>query len=167
MRQMEDLAGPRLDERYEELLRFVRRRTASDAEAEEITQSVFVQAAARLDAVKQGSAPPLAWLYTVAQRRLIDEARRRATRREAHPLAARTSETHEASYGAEVAATLKVALAALPRTQREVVVLRLVEGRSFAEIAERIGCTEGACKMRFRRGLTSVRATFEQEGIEP
>jgi RNA polymerase sigma-70 factor (ECF subfamily) len=164
---MGDLAEATLDERYGELFRFVRRRTASDAEAEEITQSVFAQAAARLDAVEQGLPPPLAWLYTVAQRRLIDEARRRATRGTALPLAGRMSEAREASYGPEVAAALKAALAALPRTQREVVVLRLVEGRSFAEIAERIGSTEGACKMRFRRGLASVRATFEQEGIGP
>jgi RNA polymerase sigma-70 factor (ECF subfamily) len=164
---MEDLAEATLDERYGELFRFVRRRTASDGEAEEITQSVFAQAAARLDAVKQGSPPPLAWLYTVAQRRLIDEARRRATRETALPLVVRTSEAREASFGPEVAAALKVALAALPRPQRDVVVQRLVEGRPFAEIAERIGSTEGACKMRFRRGLACVRATFEKEGIGP
>jgi RNA polymerase sigma factor (sigma-70 family) len=164
---MTDLAEPTLDDRYEELFRFVRRRTASDAEAEEITQSVFAQAAARLVAVKQGSPPPLAWLYTVAQRRLIDEARRRATRGAAFVLAVPRSESRETPYGPEVAAALKAALAALPRTQREVVVLRLVEGRPFAEIARRIGSTEAACKMRFRRGLASVRATFEREGIEP
>jgi RNA polymerase sigma-70 factor (ECF subfamily) len=166
MSQMTDLVEPTLDERYGELLRFVRRRTASDAEAEEITQSVFAQAAARLESVKRGSPPPLAWLYTVAQRRLIDEARRRTTRGTAVPLDAHAPGV-EASYGPEVAAALKTALAALPRAQRNVVVLRLVEGRSFAEIAQRIGVSEGACKMRFRRGLASVRATFEREGIEP
>jgi RNA polymerase sigma factor (sigma-70 family) len=164
---MEDLVEPTLDERYAELFRFVRRRTVSGSEAEEITQSVFAQAAARLDAVKEGLPPPLEWLYTVAQRRLIDEARRRATRGTALPLADPTLEAREVSYGPEVAAALKAGLAALPRPQREVVVLRLVEGRSFAEIAELIGITEGACKMRFRRGLASVRATFERRGIEP
>jgi RNA polymerase sigma-70 factor (ECF subfamily) len=164
---MEDVAQPTLDERYGELFRFVRRRTASNAEAEEITQSVFAQAAARLDAVKQGSTPPLAWLYTVAQRRLIDEARRRTIRGTALSLSARAPEAPEASYGPEVATALRTALAALPRTQREVVVLRLVEGRSFAEIAARIGITQAACKMRFQRGLASVRMTFEHEGLEP
>ncbi len=57
MRRMEDLAEPSLDERYAELLRFVRRRTTSDAEAEEITQSVFAQAAARLDAAARALEP--------------------------------------------------------------------------------------------------------------
>jgi RNA polymerase sigma factor (sigma-70 family) len=164
---MDELAEATLHERYSDVFRFVRRRTASNAEAEEITQSVFVHAAAQLELKGEDAAPPLAWLYTVAQRRLIDQARRQATRGSALPLAGQTPAGREAPYGAEVAAALKAALAALPRTQREVVVLRLVEGRSFAEIAERIGSTGGACKMRFRRGLASVRATFEQEGIEP
>ncbi len=163
---MDHLAEASLHEPYRQVFHFVRRRTASDAEAEEITQSVFAQAAAQLDAVKQGLPPPLAWLYTVAQRRLIDEARRRTIRSAALPLAVRAPEA-EASYGGDVAGALKAALAALPHAQREVVVLRLVEGRSFAEIASRMGSTEGACKMRFRRGLASVRSTFEREGIQP
>jgi len=164
---MDDLAASAFRSHYDELFRFVRRRTTSDDEAAEITQSVFAQAAARLDPVKQGSTPLLAWLYTVAQRRLIDEARRRARRGETLPLDAVAASSQERPYGSEVADALRVALAALPRPQREVVVLRLVEGRSFAEIATRVGSTEAACKMRFLRGLAVVRDVFEKEGIEP
>jgi len=164
---MDDLAASAFRSHYDELFRFVRRRTTSDDEAAEITQSVFAQAAARLDPVRQGSTPLLAWLYTVAQRRLIDEARRRARRGETLPLDAVAASSQERPYGSEVADALRVALAALPRPQREVVVLRLVEGRSFAEIATRVGSTEAACKMRFLRGLAVVRDVFEKEGIEP
>jgi RNA polymerase sigma factor (sigma-70 family) len=164
---MDDLAEAALHERYGDVFRFVRRQTTSDAEAEEITQSVFAQAAAGLEMEKEQAAPPLAWLYTVAQRRLIDEARRRRRRGVAVPLREETADAREPAYGPEVAAALRRALAGLPRGQREVVVLRLVEGRSFAEIAERLKASEGACKMRFRRGLASVRATFERAGIEP
>ena len=157
---------PDLRDRYDEVLRFVSRRAANPADAEEITQTVFAEAAARLVVESTGAAPPLAWLYTVAQRRLIDEARRRASRGTALPLRD-ACETRDRQYGGEVAAALRKSVAALPRAQREVVVLRLVEGRPFAEIAERLGTTEAACKMRFRRGLAAVRATFEREGIEP
>ena len=164
---MDDLAASAFRSHYDELFRFVRRRTTSDDEAAEITQSVFAQAAARLDPVRQGSTPVLAWLYTVAQRRLIDEARRRARRGQTLPLEAVAASSEERPYGSEVAAALRVALAALPRPQREVVVLRLVEGRSFAEIATRVGSTEAACKMRFLRGLAVVRDVFEKAGISP
>jgi RNA polymerase sigma factor (sigma-70 family) len=164
---MGDLVASTLQARYDEVFRFVRRYTRSDGEAEEITQSVFAQAAARLDAVKPCSPPPLAWLYTVAQRRLIDAARKRRSDGVTLPLQENSAGGSEPPYGSEVASALRKALAGLPSTQREVVVLRLVEGRRFSEIAERLGATEAACKMRFMRGLASVREVFEKEGIEP
>lgn len=162
-----DEGVPDLRARYGEVFRYVRRRTANDGDAEEITQSVFAQAARRLGANATAAPPPLAWLYTVARRRMIDEARRRASRGVALPLHEESAEARERRYGDEVAAALRKAVATLPPAQRQVVVLRLVEGRPFSEIAERLGTTEAACKMRFLRGLASVRQTFEQEGIEP
>ena len=41
---------------------------------------MFVEAAARLEDFKPGATPVLAWLYTVAQRRLVDRARAAAAR---------------------------------------------------------------------------------------
>jgi RNA polymerase sigma factor (sigma-70 family) len=164
---MDELAASAFRAHYDEVLRFVRRRTATEDEAAEITQTVFAQAAARLDPVKQGSTPLLAWLYTVAQRRLVDEARRRARRGTQLQLEAVDLESREQIYGDEVAHALRAGLAALPRPQRTVLVLRLIEGRSFEEIASRVGSSEGACRMQFLRGLQVVRSVFEEEGIEP
>jgi DNA-directed RNA polymerase specialized sigma24 family protein len=48
-----------------------------------------------------------------------------------------------------------------------VVVLRLIEGASFREIADRLGVTEEACRMRFMRGLEQMRDDLEQEGLAP
>jgi|SRR6478672_1048779 len=164
---MDDLRATAFRDHYGDVYRFVRRRTGSDDAAEEITQSVFVQAAARLDPVKQGSAPLLAWLYTVAQHRLVDAARHRA--RHGRPL--RLEETQapsgELRYGTEVARALRAAFAGLPRDQHDVVVLRLLDGCSFREIATQLDSTEAACKMRFLRGLAFVRDVFEREGITP
>jgi RNA polymerase sigma-70 factor, ECF subfamily len=152
---------------YRDVLRFVRRRTASAHDAEEVTQVVFAQAAQHLDAKRQGSTPVLAWLYTVATRRLVDEARRRSRVGVVAPLNGLTLAAAERRYGAEVSRTLLLALERLPDSQRAVVVARLIEGRSFAELAATLGVTESACKMRFVRGLESVRAVFEEEGLEP
>jgi DNA-directed RNA polymerase specialized sigma24 family protein len=46
-------------------------------------------------------------------------------------------------------------------------VLKLVEGRSFREVAERLELTEAACKMRFSRALERLREELEKEGVEP
>ena len=45
--------------------------------------------------------------------------------------------------------------------------MRLLEGRSFAEIGDALGVTEEACRMRFMRGLEQLRTDFEKEGLNP
>jgi RNA polymerase sigma-70 factor (ECF subfamily) len=162
-----DLAEQAFREHYGRVYRFVRSRTASDAEAEDIAQTVFTEAATRLDSFKPGATPVLAWLYTVAQRRLIDAARRRARREPPLSLELVDTAAPEAAYGSEVAVALEDALAALPPFQRQAVLLRLIDGHSFAAIAELTGSTEAACKMRFARAVAVVRAHMEREGITP
>jgi RNA polymerase sigma-70 factor (ECF subfamily) len=166
-----DLATQAFRRHYRQIYRYVRRRSASDADAEDVTQEVFADAAAALDRFKPGSPPVLAWLYTVAQRRLADEARR-AARRPHNGSAAALDRFVRAGadapeYGRAVADAVRRALARLPESQRRVVVLKLFEGRTFAEIAAVVGTTEAAAKMRVARGLEQIRDDLEQEGIAP
>jgi RNA polymerase sigma-70 factor (ECF subfamily) len=163
---MSDLAAVAFRRYYDDLFRFVRRRSRSTDDAEEITQAVFVQAAEQL-AVRPAPGSLSAWLYTVARNRLIDEARRRSRRGELAVFVEATVAARPSRYGGEVAVALREALAGLPESQRQVVVLRLLEGRSFAEIAVAVSANEAACKMRFVRGLAEVRDVFEQKGITP
>ena len=58
------------------------------------------------------------------------------------------------------------AFARLTDAQRRVIVLKLFDGRSFAEIAALPGSSEGACKMRFSRGLATLREELERKGID-
>jgi RNA polymerase sigma factor (sigma-70 family) len=160
------LAEKAFRDHYDQVFRFVRKRTASDEDAEDIAQMVFADAAARLDDFKPGSSPVLAWLYTVAQRRLIDEARRRSRRPHEVAVLPESAEIAEASsYGVGVASALQGALKSLPARQREVVLARLVEGLAFAEIAIRCRTSEGASKMLFRRGVANVREQLRKEGV--
>jgi RNA polymerase sigma-70 factor (ECF subfamily) len=151
---------------YDDVYRFVRRRSASDEDAEDITQTVFAAAAARMDDLSNDSRPLLAWLYTVARRRLVDEQRRRSRQ---GPTVELTSEipAETTKYGTEVREALARALRALPEGQREVVTSRLIEGRDFNEIARRLTITETAARMRLSRGLENIRAALEKEGIDP
>lgn len=150
---------------YSKVLRFVRRRVGSFDDAEDLTQAVFANAAARLDG-SESEAPTLAWLYTVAKRRIADEARRRDRSRTvplelvAEPAAA------EVSYGQEVAKTLSASLATMPEGQRRVVVGRLLQGRSFSDLGRELGTSEEACRMRFMRGLQHLREEFTKEGLQ-
>jgi RNA polymerase sigma factor (sigma-70 family) len=153
---------------YGEVLRYLRRRLPSDDDAEELAQLVFADAARNLERFKPGATPELAWLYAVAQRRLADRARELSRRRSLGELErTRLRVVSENEYRPEVSAALRAALDRLPNPQLQVVVMKLLQGLSFAEIAERVGATEAACKMRFARGLESVRDEFARRGLEP
>jgi RNA polymerase sigma-70 factor, ECF subfamily len=155
---------------YAQVYRFLRRRTPSDEVAEELTQAVFMHAAERLRHLERHGPPVLAWLYTVARRRLVDRARESARgpasiasldEARARPVPS------DQQYGTELARVLAEVLRELPEGQRHVVVMRLLEGRSFREIGERLGVTEAACKMRFSRGLEALRSELSRRGVEP
>ena len=129
---------------------------------------VFVEAAARLEDFKPGATPVLAWLYTVAQRRLADRARSAARRETIAGLhASRLATVEELEYGPDAARGIGAALGRLPEKQRQVAVMKLLEERSWAEIATRVGATEAACKMRFARALEALQEDLGRQGITP
>jgi RNA polymerase sigma-70 factor, ECF subfamily len=153
---------------YAQVFRFIRRRVSSDHEAEELAQLVFADAVSSLERFKPGATPVLALLYTIAQRRLADRSRTLSRRESLDELVdARLQLVGDAEYGPDVAAAIRKALERLPQQQRQVVVLKLLQGLSFGEIAERVAATEAACKMRFARGLESLRDELRRAGVEP
>ena len=101
---VEDLAETAFRRHYRQVYSFVRRRSASDAEAEDVAAQVFADASEALGRFRPGSTPVLAWLYTVARRRLADEARRRGR------VAAASEPANPSQYGREVAAVLRLSL---------------------------------------------------------
>jgi RNA polymerase sigma-70 factor (ECF subfamily) len=151
---------------YRDVFGYVRSRVDSDEEAEEVVQEVFATATEELAHSADGAPPTLGWLYTVARRRVVGEARRRG-RVDLVPLDLVGDEAGEEGYGEAIRRALDESLAALTEGQRQVVVLRLIEGASFREIADRLGVTEEACRMRFMRGLEQMRDDLEQEGLAP
>ena len=153
---------------YGQVYRYVRRRTHSREDAEDVTQTVFTEAVSGLEQSTADSPPVLAWLYTVARRRLIDQQRRQSTPAQVISLEeARLEHRSPDDYGVDVARTLARGIAALPREQQDVVVLKVVEGRRFAEIAAQLGVSEEACRARLSRALRTLRAHLEKEGITP
>lgn len=161
-----ELAASAFRVHRETIYRYLLRRTASADRAEELTQEVFADAAAALASFRPGSTPVLALLYTLAQRRFADAARRDARR--LLPVA-RVEDLADQLPGVEhddsVASALRDALARLPPELATVAVLKLVQGRPFAEIAERVGVDEVACRKRYQRALETLRSSLEQEDI--
>jgi len=136
----------------EDVYRFLLRRTGNHYDAEELAQQVFADATAAL--ARAGAPRSMrAWLFAVAERRLVDELRRRArAARTAGMLAPRADDVAAEPLGA-----VEAALHRLPRSQRRIVAMRILEGRTYRDIARELGCNEAACKMRLSRALQRLR----------
>lgn len=149
-----------------QIYRYLLRRTGDHHAAEDLAQDVFVDAAAMLERAQESPRSMLAWLYAVADRRFTDEARRRA--RAGRPLElVEVPDERGHEYGRATGRALGAAIRGLPDEQRRIVVMKLLEGRPFAEIAASVGVSEAACKMRFARALRLLRVELAREGLRP
>ena len=95
------------------------------------------------------------WLFTIAHRKVIDQARARSRR--ADPVAEPPEVPHVDPDPAGRDGTLWSAVATLPTKQRSAVVQRYVLDRPYAEIAAVIGSSEAAARQNVRAGLQSLR----------
>jgi len=94
------------------------------------------------------------WLFTIAHRKIIDQARARV--RQAVP-AADPPEVSHLDVDVLVDAELWDAMRRLPPKQRSAVVQRYVLDRPYAEIAAVIGSSEDAARQNVRAGLQRLR----------
>jgi RNA polymerase sigma factor (sigma-70 family) len=148
-----------------QVYRHLLRRTGSAQDAEELTQVVFTEAVA---AVAAGTRPSrmLAWLFAVAERRFVDEVRRRS-RTAAFGRKSFAPASQEVEDRPPLAQVVRDGMELLPEDQREVVIMRIFEGRPYTEISTRVGVSEAACKMRFSRGVSLLRRFLQAEGVAP
>lgn len=123
------------------------------ADAEDLTQQVFEIAINRLETLRDDAAFP-GWLASIARRAALDECRRNT------PLTGVDLDTASAGSSPEDRADAEHVLRtiqALPEAYRETMVLRLVEGLTGPEIAERIGLTPGSVRVNLHRGMAQLR----------
>ena len=160
-RELYALVAPRL---LGYLLKMARERALAD----DLLQQTFMKVHRARAAYVRG-ADPLPWIYSIAHRTFIDEARKhkRAVVRlgEVEELpevpAGLTGESadrrDDGRADPELVAAALDALALLPDQQREAVVLTKLDGKSVAEAAAIAGTTIGAMKVRAHRGYEALR----------
>jgi len=139
------------------------------AQAEEVTQEVYVdawKAAPRFDAA---SGAPNAWLNTIAHRRAVDRVRssERRIQREQRvfvesPDDAVVRDTSEIVVARDEGARVRTALSTLPEPQRDAVLLAYFEGQTHRDISESLQVPLGTVKTRIRDGLRRLRAQLEE-----
>jgi RNA polymerase sigma-70 factor, ECF subfamily len=121
-------------------------------EAEDLVQDVFLTAWHRLDSLREPAAFG-GWITMIARNRAADFHRRGPELVElpadlaAHDV---TAERTEARRLLEIVRTL-------PEAYRETLILRLVEGLTGPEIAERTGLTPASVRVNLHRGMKLLR----------
>jgi RNA polymerase sigma factor (sigma-70 family) len=145
------------------------RQTHDPSLAEDAAQAVFLILSQRAAALP--STTILAgWLYTTA-RHAAANARRSETRRARHErkAAMMTSPMTPESNDSEsnlVASTLDDALKSLSHTDRNAIILRHFEDKTFRQTADSLGIAEDAAKKRVTRAVEKLRRFFSRRGVE-
>ncbi|MGI9822331.1 ECF RNA polymerase sigma factor SigK [Agromyces sp. Marseille-Q5079] len=145
------------------VLGLVRRLLVDAAQAEEVTQDVFLEAwqtAARFEP-ERGAAIP--WLLTLAHRRAVDRVRASQSARDRdlrvgiRDLDVPVDEVAEAAEIAIEHERIAEALTSLSPAQRECISLAYYGGCTQSEIATRLEVPLGTVKTRLRDGMIRLR----------
>jgi RNA polymerase sigma-70 factor (ECF subfamily) len=173
----EERAFGELVERYQtRLLNFIYRTIGDRERAEDLVQEVFIRVyrhIARFDRTKKFST----WIYTIASNLAKNELRNRSRNPlvffqtlkkswqadEDRPLqfedhSARPDDLYRKRH---LRALVEESVDQLPEHHRQVFVLRELEGKSYEEIAEIMGCNLGTVKSRLNRARNSFAAIIE------
>jgi RNA polymerase sigma-70 factor, ECF subfamily len=141
------------------LLLFARRWTNSRADAEDIVQEAFVRFWRR-----QHSLDNRALLYATVRSTALDRLRReqRRARREA-TVASDQPEFFESSFAPadEGQQLLAGAVEQLPDEQREVVILKIWNELTFAEIAQVLEISQNTAASRYRYALGTLKKNLQ------
>jgi RNA polymerase sigma factor (sigma-70 family) len=156
--------------RYERaMLAFFMHRTREPELAADLTAEVFAAALAGVARFRPGGAPAAAWLFGIAQHKLAKSRRRgtvedRARRRLGMPPLVLADDDIErienmAGGGSNVVGLFE----GLPAALRDAVGARVLEERSYEEIAGELRCSPAVVRKRVSRGLAKLRDEFEED----
>jgi RNA polymerase sigma-70 factor, ECF subfamily len=139
--------------------RFLYSSGATPDEIDDLVQEALFRAFRRLDSWR-GDASFRSWLFAIAGNVLRDDFRRRKGR-QVLSLEDRDLPDHrgpDADLAAkETEESLRRGIAALPRLQREVFLLRTQQGSAYEEIAAALGTTPGAARVHYHHAVKRLK----------
>jgi len=156
--------GPLYECYRDPVYRYLRSRTETAEEAEDLVQQVFLRALDALPQYHPDRSPFVAWLLGIARNASIDAHRRRRVTRtwDLVPEVLRTggSEVETEVISREEHGRLSRLFAALPPDKRELLVLRFVAGLTIREIAATLGKSEAVTKKQLFRTLQTLKEHY-------
>jgi len=158
-----ELYGIYLDRIYRYVFYQLREKMA----AEDLTEEIFLKAWRAIDSYKGKGQAFSSWLYRIAHNHVIDEFRSRRKQ-----LVSLETEMEIATEVAEPQQEMEKKLAeqemlrlisCLPQKQKQVIILKFVEGLDNREIGQITGKSQGAIRISQMRALTALRQRLDGE----
>jgi RNA polymerase sigma-70 factor (ECF subfamily) len=156
--------------------------TGNPADAEDLTQDVFLKIYSNLASFNGSRGSLQVWITTLTRNLLVDHFRRtrnlRATgslnegwesSEELQPVDRLTSKLpspHQTAARKELARMVQEALTQVPVELREAVILRDLQDMDYKEIAQVLGIPEGTVKSRISRGRAELARLLERNQHE-
>jgi RNA polymerase sigma factor (sigma-70 family) len=139
------------------------RRMVGPTGADDLTQTTFLSVVRSRERFVRG-ARFRPWLYAIASNAARDQLRRARFEQPTEDGAPLEQVAEDVLPDPALEKAVHRALAQLPAPQREAIVLHRFQGFSFGEIAETLGLTESAVKVRAHRGYVRLRVLLAHLG---
>lgn len=151
-----------LFERHSELVRaYCRKMTRSGEMADDLVQDVFLRILKYRDSYR-GESSFATWMFKIAYRACLDQLgkpRVDSLDSDVEDPGA-SSSAHGLLESRREVDRLFAAMAQLPRDAYSVLQLRWLRGLPYAAIAQELGCTESAARVRSHRAMERLRAVY-------
>ena len=153
------------------LLLFARQWVRSSADAEDVVQEAFVKFWRRnhkIDppSLRSGATSNRGLLYATVRSVALDFIRRNSRRARRELVAfseAEESIEPQFKFEDEVQCALAAAMDRLPRDQREVLVMKIWNELTFAEIASAVGISQNTAASRYRYALAGLKKSLQPQ----
>jgi len=155
---------------FPRIYRYVLARTGNPAEAEDVTEEVFVKVLGAISGFQWRQAPFAAWLFRIARNQFVSYTRKNGARRQEIPLVASVADsTPDPLIRVENRLFFEQILdiaRALPQAQREVLWLRFAVGLSVSDTARALGKREGNVKVLQHKAIARLQKLLAQPELE-
>ncbi len=142
------------------VLGYIASRVPSREDAEDLCQNVFEKAYRSADRYDAEKSAPGTWLYAITRNAVIDFWRRARPTEELPEAFSDESAVDDDLIREETLEELAAALERLPDELTDIIVLRYYDCLPLTEVAETLGLSYGAVKIRHNKALTLLRTAM-------